>query len=66
MHKSAVITDQVYGKLIANDVQDILGNLGKSKHTELGNQFGELLTLLQQAGLQHILTNPLQRQEKVV
>lgn len=53
MHASTIITDQVYGKLIANDVQDIIGNLGKKRNVELGDQLGELLALLQQASLRH-------------
>ena len=51
------ITDQVDGKLIANDVQDIIGNLGKKRSVELGDQLDELLTLLKQAGLDHLVTN---------
>lgn len=58
------MTDQAYGKLIANDVQDIIGNLGKNRRIDLNDQLGELLTLLQQAGLQHLLTNRIQRQGK--
>jgi hypothetical protein len=49
------VADQVYGKLIANDVQDIIGNLGKKRSMELGDQLGELLVLLRQADLQHLL-----------
>jgi site-specific recombinase XerC len=30
MHASVVITDQVYGKMITDDVRSIIGNLGKS------------------------------------
>lgn len=64
MHASTTITDQVYGKLIANDVQDIIGNLGRNKRTDLSDQLGELLTLLQQAGLEHLIANRLERQER--
>ncbi len=46
MHSSVTITDQVYGKLIANDVQDIIGNLGKNKGVELTDQLAELLRLI--------------------
>lgn len=46
MHSSVTITDQVYGKLIANDVQDIIGNLGKNKSTEIADQLAELLRLI--------------------
>jgi integrase len=51
MHASTIITDQVYGKLIANDVQNIIGNLGKKRSIDLGDQIGELLALLKQASL---------------
>jgi integrase len=30
MHASVVITDQVYGRMIADDVRDIIGSLGKT------------------------------------
>jgi integrase len=30
MHASVVITDQVYGKMITDDVRDIIGSLGSS------------------------------------
>jgi len=51
MHSSVTITDQVYGKLIANDVQDIIGNLGKDKTIKLSEQICELLILLQRTSI---------------
>jgi integrase len=44
MHASAVVTDQVYGRLLTNDVQLIISNLGKASAPIVDiNQIIELL-----------------------
>ena len=48
MHSSVVITDQVYGKLITNDVKDIIGDLGTgTRDSTLSDKINELIALLQ-------------------
>lgn len=34
MHASVVITDQVYGKLVNNNVRDVISNLGVQKNNQ--------------------------------
>lgn len=49
MHASVVITDQIYGRLIDNEVGDIIANLGKAPtedNTDLSQKITELLELL--------------------
>lgn len=46
MHASITITDQVYGRLIGNDVQDIIASLGHTKEGDLNDKLSELILLL--------------------
>ncbi len=63
MYASVIITDQVYGKLMTNDVQDISGSLSKNRRVDLSDQLGELSALLQPAGLEHPLVSRPQTQD---
>lgn len=46
MHSSVTITDQVYGKLIADDVKNIIGKLGTGAVHDIEEKIAELIRLL--------------------
>jgi site-specific recombinase XerD len=49
MHASVTITDQVYGRLVSDDVRTIIGGLGHKSQLPEGT-LAEILELLKQAG----------------
>ena len=48
MHSSAVITDKVYGRLMNNDVANIIASLGQGPSNDLVGKLEDLLQLLKQ------------------
>jgi hypothetical protein len=52
MHASVTITDQVYGRLVDNDIRRIIGGLGSQPPVGVpADKLAELIELLKQANL---------------
>lgn len=48
MHSSMTITDSIYGRLVAGDVADIIGGLGKTVQPATDDRLDEILQLLRE------------------
>lgn len=46
MHANSIITDQVYGGLVGNDIKNLIAGLGPQKNMDIADKLAELIELL--------------------